>query len=199
MDNNIFDLYAKRHSFYNITNDCPLTAEEIENLVQKSLELYPSPFNSQSARAMVLFGKNHKNLWSITQTELLKAAPKEKAQAISDKIASFANGHGTILYFTDTDVTRALQNKFPLYAANFDNWAYQCNAILQFMVWTALANSDIGANLQHYNPLIDDAVRQAFNIPNNWELVAQMPFGGIGATPQAHSVENIKEKFIIKT
>lgn len=45
MDNNIFDLYAKRHSFYNITNDCPLTAEEIENLVQKSLELYPSPFN----------------------------------------------------------------------------------------------------------------------------------------------------------
>ena len=122
---------------------------------------------------MVLFGKNHKNLWGITQTELLKAAPKEKVQAISDKIASFANGHGTILYFTDTDVTRALQNKFPLYAANFDNWAYQCNAI--------------------------DAVRQAFNIPNNWELVAQMPFGGIGATPQAHSVENIKEKFIIKT
>ena len=53
MDNNIFDLYAKRHSFYNITNDCPLTAEEIENLVQKSLELYPSPFNSQSARVMV--------------------------------------------------------------------------------------------------------------------------------------------------
>ena len=133
MDNNIFDLYAKRHSFYNITNDCPLTAEEIENLVQKSLELYPSPFNSQSARVMVLFGKNHKNLWSITQTELLKAAPKEKAQAISDKIASFANGYGTILYFTDTDVTRALQNKFPLYAANFDNWAYQCNAI--FNLW----------------------------------------------------------------
>lgn len=55
MDNNILDLYAKRHSFYSITNDCPLTAEEIENLVQKSLELYPSPFNSQSARVMVLF------------------------------------------------------------------------------------------------------------------------------------------------
>lgn len=198
MDNNILDLYAKRHSFYRITNDCPLTAEEIENLVQKSLELYPSPFNSQSARVMVLFGKNHKNLWDITQTELLKAAPEEKAQAISDKIASFARGHGTILYFTDTAVTQALQNKFPLYAANFNNWAYQCNAILQFMVWTALANSGVGANLQHYNPLIDDAVRQAFNIPNNWELVAQMPFGGIGTTPQAHSVENIKEKFIVK-
>lgn len=198
MNNNILDLYAKRHSFYSITNDCPLTAEEIENLVQKSLELYPSPFNSQSARVMVLFGKNHKNLWDITQTELLKAAPEEKAQAISDKIASFANGHGTILYFTDTSVTQALQNKFPLYAANFNNWAYQCNAILQFMVWTALANSGVGANLQHYNPLIDDAVRQAFNIPNNWELVAQMPFGGIGITPQAHSVENIKEKFIVK-
>ena len=54
MDNNIFDLYAKRHSFYNITNDCPLTAEEIENLVQKSLELYPSPFNS--AKTTKIYG-----------------------------------------------------------------------------------------------------------------------------------------------
>lgn len=92
MDNNIFDLYAKRHSFYNITNDCPLTAEEIENLVQKSLELYPSPFNSQSARVMVLFGKNHKNLWSITQTELLKAAPKEKAQQFRIKLQALLTG-----------------------------------------------------------------------------------------------------------
>lgn len=78
MDNNIFDLYAKRHSFYNITNDCPLTAEEIENLVQKSLELYPSPFNSQSARAMVLFGKNHKKFMEHYSNRAFKSCAKRK-------------------------------------------------------------------------------------------------------------------------
>ncbi len=90
MDNNIFDLYAKRHSFYNITNDCPLTAEEIENLVQKSLELYPSPFNSQSARVMVLFGKNHKNLWGITAETMLRivqSVPSPKAEPIKQWLA----------------------------------------------------------------------------------------------------------------
>ena len=199
MNNSLLDLYAQRHSFYNITGNCPLNIDEIRHMVQKSLELYPSPFNSQSARVAILFGNKHKRLWDITKRELLKTAPTEKSQSISDKIDGFSNGYGTILYFVDTAVTQALQNKFPLYAANFDNWAYQSNAILQFMIWTALANSDVGASLQHYNPLIDDAVREAFNLPNNWELVAQMPFGGIGTVPPPHPVETIQETLIIKT
>ena len=49
----------------------------------------------------------------------------------------------------------------------------------QFAVWTMLADSGLGASLQHYNPLIDEAVRQAFEVPASWRLVAQMPFGAI--------------------
>ncbi|MDC4736251.1 nitroreductase, partial [Acinetobacter baumannii] len=33
--------------------------------------------------------------------------------------------------------------------------------------------------LQHYNPLIDDAVKAEWNIPASWNLRAQMPFGNI--------------------
>ncbi len=34
-----------------------------------------------------------------------------------------------------------------------------------------------GATLQHYNPLIDEEVRKEWGVPENWKLIAQMPFG----------------------
>ena len=37
----------------------------------------------------------------------------------------------------------------------------------------------MGASLQHYNPLIDNDVATVFKVPDNWVLVAQMPFGNI--------------------
>ena len=51
----------------------------------------------------------------------------------------------------------------------------------QQAVWVALANEGVGASLQHYNPLIDEMIAKEFNIPANWKLRAQMPFGSIEA------------------
>ena len=31
--------------------------------------------------------------------------------------------------------------------------------------------------MQHYNPLVDEAVQQRWNLPASWKLIAQMPFG----------------------
>ena len=46
---------------------------------------------------------------------------------------------------------------------------------------TALAEQGIGASLQHYNPLIDDDIKKEFDLPAEWTLRAQMPFGSIEA------------------
>ena len=51
----------------------------------------------------------------------------------------------------------------------------------QYAVWLALAEVGLGATLQHYNPIIDQAVAEAWDIPTNWKLRAQMPFGSIEA------------------
>ena len=48
-----------------------------------------------------------------------------------------------------------MQEKFAPYAANFPVWANQANGMLQFTVWSALRELNIGANIQHYNPVID--------------------------------------------
>jgi len=60
---------------------------------------------------------------------------------------------------------KALQEKFPLYAANFPVWANQANGMLQINIWTALRELGVGANLQHYNPVIDDTVKSLFDLP----------------------------------
>lgn len=193
----ILQLYAKRHSFYDINNTLPISQEAIQKIIQSALRLYPSPFNSQSARIVLLFDESHKKFWDIVLSTLLSAASEDKTAAIQNKTATFAAGAGTILYYMDTSIIKQQEEKFPLYAANFKNWGYQCNAILQFMIWSTLANQNIGASLQHYNPIIDEEIKDAYNIPDNWELVAQMPFGGITTTPQAHSIVPDADKVMV--
>ncbi|EOO03067.1 putative nitroreductase family protein [Phaeoacremonium minimum UCRPA7] len=71
-----------------------------------------------------------------------------------------------------------MQEKFPLYSDKFPIWAMQSDAMLQFTLWTALEAEGLGANLQHYNPLIDSRVASEWKIPDNWKLNAQLVFGG---------------------
>ena len=56
--------------------------------------------------------------------------------------------------------------------------------ILQGNVWNYLASVNIGANLQHYNPLIDDEVKNEWDIPKNYQLTGQLVFGGIEEIPE---------------
>lgn len=98
-----------------------------------------------------------------------------------EKINGFKSAYGTILFYTDTDVVHQFEKDFALYANNFYDWSEQAQGSAQISVWTALAEKGIGANLQHYNPLIDDQVQQAFKIPANWRLRAQLDFGSIEA------------------
>lgn len=197
MDNDILELFSKRHSFYDIESKCPLSQDEVTLVIKEALSLYPSPFNSQSSRVLALYGEQNCKFWLLVKQILLNAAPADKAEAIEQRISSFAKGFGTVLYFVDTDIVKNQEKQMPLYATNFGNWAAQSSAMLQFMIWTAFANKGIGASLQHYNPLIDDEIKKTFDIPSSWNLLAQMPFGGIVKTPMSHPVQDIEQKFFV--
>ena len=81
------------------------------------------------------------------------------------------------MFFEDPENTKALQSKFEFAKDKFPVWAQHTSAIHQFIVWTALTNSGLGANLQHYNPLIDEKVQETFKVPKEWQLIAQLVFG----------------------
>jgi predicted oxidoreductase (fatty acid repression mutant protein) len=70
--------------------------------------------------------------------------------------------------------------------------------MLQSNIWTALREEGIGASLQHYNPVINEAVAKLFDIPKSWSLVGQMPFGGIESEPDAKEKEDISKRVIVK-
>ena len=173
------ELIAKRRSIYNLDKLPADDFEKITPIITDCLRQCPSAFNAQPGRIVLLYNENSGQLWDIVRQAVKPLTPPERWTQTSAKIDSFAAGSGTILFFNDAAVTAKLQKDFPLYADKFPLWAEQSAGMLQYMVWTALAEAGVGASLQHYNPLIDDAVRQRWQIPKNWELLAQMPFGSV--------------------
>lgn len=181
MQNKFLELAEKRRSIYNLGDKKVLSEEKITEIVKEAVKHCPTAFNSQSGRVVVLFGENHQKLWNICVECLRKIVPEAAFANTEKKLASFAAGYGTILYFIDDETTQKLQADFPTYKDNFPVWAEQANGMLQYMIWTALAEENVGASLQHYNPLIDDEVRKNWDIPASWRLIAQMPLGSIEA------------------
>ena len=180
----INDLLRKRRSIYQIGKDIPVSDEEVIKLVTEATELVPDAFNMKSQRVVLALGEKHDALWDTIYDAFGGKVSREK-------INSFKAGYGTVLYFYDEAVVKSLQEKFPNYSANFPIWAQQANAMLQISIWTGLRDLGIGANIQHYNPVIDDAVSKLFNLPESYSLVAQMPFGKILVEPEAKPKEDI--------
>ncbi len=181
----------KRRTYYNINRELPVSESKIIEIVEQVTEATPDAFNMKSARAVVVLGEKQDLLWD-TIYEVFGG------QVAREKIDSFKNGYGTILYFIDENVVESLQKQFEFYADKFPNWASQANGMLQFNLWTALREAGIGASLQHYNPVINEAVTKLLDLPAKWTLVAQMPFGGIGEEPAPKEKEDIAKRVIIK-
>lgn len=181
MSNNYIELLKKRRSIYGLGKEISLNDEEVVSLIKEAVKESPSSFNSQTSRVVVLFNEAHDKVWSIVEDSLKKVVPADAFGPTLEKLNSFRAAHGTVLFFEDMDVVKNLQEQFALYADNFPIWSEQSAGIAQHSVWTALAHENIGASLQHYNPLIDDAVKAEWDIPAGWVLKAQMPFGGIVA------------------
>jgi uncharacterized protein len=119
---------------------------------------------------------------------------EEAFKSTAEKMTGFRSGYGTVLFFEDNNVIAQLQQNFAAYADNFPIWANQSNGMLQLVIWTALEQEGLGASLQHYNPLIDEKVKQEWNIPENWRLIAQMPFGKPTAAPGEKEFQPIEER-----
>ena len=171
--------FDTRRTIYALGSELPVAPQAIVNIAERVLLHTPSSFNSQSSRLIVLFGAQHHQLWDITEAKLRQEVGDGDFSNSKKKIDGFRAAAGTVLFFEDNQVVKSLQDQFPLYAHHFPTWAQQTSAMHQYALWAELRTLEVGANLQHYNPLIDNDVAAAFDVPEHWELVAQMPFGNI--------------------
>ncbi|MDD6373865.1 MAG: nitroreductase family protein [Bifidobacteriaceae bacterium] len=186
----IYSGLADRRSIYALGKDIPASDDEVIDFIRRTTELVPDAFNMKSQRVVVVLGEKQDALWDTVYDVFGGKVAREK-------IDGFKAAHGTVLYFYDDAVINAMQEKVPAYAQNFPIWALQSNGMLQFSVWTGLRAMGIGANLQHYNPVIDDAVKKMFGLPDTYVLLAQMPFGSIKALPDPKPAEDVDRRVTI--
>ena len=177
MKKNFFDAIKERRTFYGISKESVVSDDRIIELVENAVKYTPSAFNSQSSRVILLLDSQHDKFWDITMEALRKIVPEAAFKQTEDKINSFKNGYGTVLYFEDQAVVKSLQEQFALYKENFPVWSLQSSGMLQMVIWTALEAEGFGASLQHYGEIINSEVRKEWNIPEDWKFIGQMPFG----------------------
>lgn len=194
MEKMFFAAVKDRRTFYSISKAAVISDERIYQVIQEAVKYTPSAFNSQSARVVILLGKHHDTLWSIAKNGLKKIVPAERFAPTEEKINGFANGYGSVLFFEDMAVVENLQEQFPTYRDNFPIWSQQSSGMLQHVIWVALESEGFGVSLQHYNPLIDEAVKQEWSVPAGWKLIAQMPFGKPTAAPGDKDFQPLEER-----
>ena len=179
--NKFISMLKNRRSVYSLDKTLPVAENAVADLVRAAVQYVPDAFNMKSQRVVLVMGEKHDKFWNAVYDEMVKFTGGRFSR---DKIDSFAAAYGTVLYFYDTAAVEETRRAYPGYAENFHDWVMQSNAMLQFAIWVGFADMNIGANLQHYNPVIDNMVHDMFELPDAWTLVAQMPFGGIAAAPK---------------
>ncbi|NDV64302.1 nitroreductase family protein [Bacteroides sp. 224] len=195
MKRTFLEAMIHRRTFYTISNHSPITVKEIEAIINEAVLHVPSAYNSQTTRVVLLLGKSHLKLWKIVEEALKEVMKGKSFDATKAKIDNcFACGYGTILFFEDQAVVEKLQKTFPTYKDNFPIWSQHTAGMHQFAIWTMLEDAGLGASLQHYNPLIDKAVAETWSLPEEWKLIAQMPFGTPIAEPGGKEFESLAKR-----
>ncbi len=154
--------------------------DEVVSVLRGIAGKVPSSYNVQSARMFVLAGEDHRRFWGIVEDVLRdRSGDPERFKRTQEKLAGFSAAAGTILFYEIDSRTEELMEKYPSYRALFPQWAEHGNAMMQFASWVAIRDMGLGANIQHYNPIIDSRVADEFGIPEGYRLIAQMVFGRV--------------------
>jgi len=197
MKKNFLEAVEHRRSVYAIGGDVLTGRDRVTEIVRHAVKHVPSTFNSQSARAVILFEESHRRLWDLVLEVLQGIVNENDFAATAKKIAGFRRGAATVLFFEDRAVVEDLMSRYPLYADKFPEFSLEASGMLQFVVWTALENEGYGASLQHYNPLIDEVVREEWSLPQSWQLRSQLVFGSVVEWPGEKSFIPLEERVLV--
>ncbi|WP_195853402.1 nitroreductase family protein [Aerococcus urinae] len=173
------DLAAKRRSIYHIGKNTDHSAKEIVDALQAVLKDVPTAFNSQTSRIVIAFGDKHQALWDEIYQVQEGVLEGDMWEQMSGVIQGAKEGLGTILFFEDLNEVENM----PANPERSTAYKENNNANHQYAAWLTLAELDLGATLQQFNigyeQGFDKSIRQMFDLPDSYAMLAQMPFGSI--------------------
>ncbi|KAI9683257.1 MAG: hypothetical protein M1822_006122 [Bathelium mastoideum] len=197
-EKSFLEAVKSRRSYYALNKNPPISDDKIVELVNDAVLHVPSSFNSQSTRLVVLLKDEHDKFWDFVIEVLKPMLPdEEQLKSSTNRINGFRAAYGTILFFEDPHPVQELQTKLPLYADKFPVWSEHTGAMHQYMLWTALEAEGLGANLQHYNPLVDQRAKREWAVPMEWQLHAQLVFGGRSGEPAEKTHKPLSERVFV--
>lgn len=175
----LLDDMRKRRSIYTLSNRVSHSPEYLTELIKQAVRCCPSAQNAQSARVVILLEHAHYNFWEMVRDVQRNQLPERIFEGASVKLDRCSSAYGTVLFFEDLAVIQALQKQKPLQAHDFEIWSEQTSGMVQFAVWAVLSSTGLGASLHHYNPDINIKTAKMFELPESWQLKAQLVFGSI--------------------
>ncbi|MDD7463552.1 MAG: nitroreductase family protein [Anaerococcus sp.] len=184
---NTLDALKLRRSYYNLDDKVEVSDEKIVETIEEVTELVPDAFNMKSQRLVIAQKDMHKKLWDGVYESF-------GGEVSRDKIDTFKNAAGTVLFFYDNKLIEKMKKDYELYKDNFTPWALQANGMLQISIWSVLEELGLGVNIQHYNPIIDDMVKEMFDVDKDYVLLGQMVYGNITGPADEKEKEDIKKR-----
>ncbi|NLY80116.1 MAG: nitroreductase family protein [Lysinibacillus sp.] len=190
---NYFDAVKHRRSIHALEDVAVVPDEKVIEIVELALNHTPTAFNGQETRAVVLFGEKHRELWNDAEKIAREKQGDGDFSRTEERINGFCNGHGTILFFQDTEVIQGFQEKMPHLHNEFDVWSQQNQGMLQYVIWAGLEAVGYAASLQH----MEMHLKPEWNIPKSWKMIAQMPFGKQAQPLKDKKIIPVEEKLIV--
>ncbi len=173
------DLLEDRRTIYAVGKNSEYSKEEIEDTIRKVVKQVPSAFNSQTSRVVILFDDANTKFWDHIYDVQKDVLEGEMWDMMSGVMMGAKEGIGTVLFFEDLDAVEVM----PAQGIRQEAYKQNNNANVQYAVWLALREMDLGGSLQHFNVGyehgFDKATKEMFNLPASYEMLAQMPFGSI--------------------
>lgn len=173
------ELVKKRRTQYAIGKNTELSNEEIADYITQIVKDVPTAFNSQTSRVAVVFGENSVKLWDHILDVQKDVLQGEMWDMMSGVMEGAKNGLGTVLFFEDLDAVEAM----PVNGTRGEAYKQNNNANTQYATWLGITQLGLGGSLQHFNvgyeQGFDKSVKELLDLPERWELQAQMPFGSI--------------------
>lgn len=175
------DVLLGRRSIYALGQNTDLTVEDVVDRLRKVQQTVPSASNSQTTRLVVVTEENNNKLWDLIMSVQKEVLDQGTWDFMSPIMANAKEALGTVLFFEDRDAVDAM----PAKGDRAEAYKQNNSANSQFAVWLALTELGLGGSLQHFNigyeQGFDKAIRELFDLPESYELIAQMPFGSIEA------------------
>ncbi|MED4126688.1 MULTISPECIES: nitroreductase family protein [Shouchella] len=183
-----FEAIQNRRPYESVTAEAVVSKERLLDVLEHVVTYVPTPFNVQSSKLLVLLGEQHRQFWSD--------ASKNKEMSKNDileQVAHHKAGFGTVLFFEDQQAIADAKKQQPKKLDYFSSWSDHSSGMLQLTAWNALQVEGFGANLYHYPLLTRLEDKEKWEVPEWWELKAQLPFGKPSGSPiEINEVESEK-------